>query len=1447
MCKGCDIVISNTPAMEVAYTSIVNNRYYKNQPHLFLPTSPHGKETGVIILNPNREAAVRSLNSDFVVWRKYGIKYMTADVIYKEKIGTKLVKRNYINEMPKMYSESLDSYLAYRRPQMVAALASRHTSLIQDISEWQDLFFQYRLNRSIQIMCDQYIKFTANKIANALPFANGYKTKIVYISYAEWRKAGATIGLSKDSMNNPISILLVCLYRFQALLKPLTDLNTEIIIVNEKEHEFLKLKLTPDMLDPRAAKMIYAKFKTQLRRMHIYTYTVDEDEEEIIQTEKVPPEEELRRQIIVNTMVRRFTGSDLSSDAEKKEEITDVSVKAKPTKKKYNIDTELSIAEAEELEEDDSVSMTDKLSDEISDTVNNFLDNNPELSDESDEVIGAIIEDEVKEKVFVNNYMPERSKKALKLIDAGITKQNEILSQDVEEMASKIIDESDYSNTIVTNNPYIKSSKYVNFDKSYTEKKYKRDINNAVAALADADIKVFIESIEEEDTSDVFNQKKTLTYHLRDEFNHTHTLRFDVPIIIDDCYVFIGGSKKHILKQRIFKPVVKIGPDQVQICTMYKKCTVFRHGKSVDSKTAAIKKYIMANDKCHVKYGNAKVKNTKYATTLDFDYISKSITKFNIGQNVFILDINELIEFLKEHGCDVKPYEEGEKIPVGYKVSSGKYTPIELGNSFSDLLYDLIPEADRSQIKYTKTGQSQLAYARVKVLDKFIPVILFLLFCEGFDKVMQETGIPYERLDNEKAVIAKYGKNYGFSKGIIQLKDCVIVWDKYPFENQLLLNGTYGLPLEEYTFAELNSRDTYIDMLPMFYSSANQAMNLDQFKNFLLDPKTVEILKDFNLPYTLIGVFFYTCKLLVNNQYASSNDLINMRIRGNEVVSQIVYQAVVNAYGNYRKTAYKKNPTKISVNPNVVMSALTSATLIEDESILNPVMTLDKTHSVNIKASTSAKNISLSGINKTDGYTMAKRAYDESMVGIFGATTDHAGNNGIIRLLTLEPNITSTNGYVDITPMDEVNELNMAQLMTPAELLTPGSLRHDDPQRSAMMRGQTAHMVLTDEMSPVLIGNKVESIVPYHMHNEFCFVAKQDGKVVDEQDGVYIIEYKDGTHDSFDSKPVIKKNSADGMYVELEFSTKLKVGDKFKKNEVLAAEKRAFTKNADDIGASMNIGVLAKVAITSIDDILEDSEPMTKKLSEQLAYYAIVKKTKALPANSKVDRMVKIGDHVNVGDPLIVFDNHNGDEEVAKFLEEYSKALGENNLQESLVESNSTTLKATDSGEILDIKMYYTVDISELSPSLQKIVKDYNKKIEKKDKFLDKYKNPTDNNFYKCGQLLTETAEKSTTQYGKVKGEEVGDGILIEFYIKHKDIIKKGDKTTNFCALKGVVSHVIEEGQEPWSEFRPEEEVSAFVSPLSILARKTPSVYTNLFGNKVLIELKRKVIKDYFG
>ena len=69
--------------------------------------------------------------------------------------------------------------------------------------------------------------------------------------------------------------------------------------------------------------------------------------------------------------------------------------------------------------------------------------------------------------------------------------------------------------------------------------------------------------------------------------------------------------------------------------------------------------------------------------------------------------------------------------------------------------------------------------------------------------------------------------------------------------------------------------------------------------------------------------------------------------------------------------------------------------------------------------------------------------------------------------------------------------------------------------------------------------------------------------------------------------------------------------------------------------------------------------------------------------------------------------------------------------------------------------------------------------------------------------------------------------------------------TTYFSALKSIVGDVIPEGLEPYSEYRPEEEISCFLGPGALLARMTPSAILTMFGNKVIIELERQLEDIY--
>jgi hypothetical protein len=63
--------------------------------------------------------------------------------------------------------------------------------------------------------------------------------------------------------------------------------------------------------------------------------------------------------------------------------------------------------------------------------------------------------------------------------------------------------------------------------------------------------------------------------------------------------------------------------------------------------------------------------------------------------------------------------------------------------------------------------------------------------------------------------------------------------------------------------------------------------------------------------------------------------------------------------------------------------------------------------------------------------------------------------------------------------------------------------------------------------------------------------------------------------------------------------------------------------------------------------------------------------------------------------------------------------------------------------------------------------------------------------------------------------------------------------------LKNTIGEIIPAGYEPWSSFRPEEEVSTIIASNSILKRMTPSILLTALGNKCIIELKNSLKEIY--
>ena len=296
----------------------------------------------------------------------------------------------------------------------------------------------------------------------------------------------------------------------------------------------------------------------------------------------------------------------------------------------------------------------------------------------------------------------------------------------------------------------------------------------------------------------------------------------------------------------------------------------------------------------------------------------------------------------------------------------------------------------------------------------------------------------------------------------------------------------------------------------------------------------------------------------------------------------------------------------------------------------------------------------------------------------------------------------------------------------------------------------------------------------------------------------------------------------------------MKKGQKLKYNDIVAYNKRTYSNgigNTDNPNCiSYNIGTLAKVAIMESDLGYEDSCVVDSTLSEALTSEIIYMKDVNFDPNTNVYNLVKKGDPVQEGDPLLVYQDAFDEKEANELL----AALAKDRDTEMLSDIGRKPIHAKVTGTIQEIKVYRTCEIDQLTPSLKKICNDYDNRINKLKKTMNKYGVDKEYTLESTGKLPKE---------GKLKNV---DGVRIEIYIKVVDKFGIGDKLVFDQALKGVNSNIIKKGDEAYTDFRPNEKINAFLSNGGAGARMLVSSFSTGIINKILIELSRRC-KDILG
>lgn len=1389
------------------YKSIQMNHTYKGQKEINFPKGdPQGKRNVVFLCTPSFLDSLKLLSDPSIHLKEsFYTRYMI-DTRYREQVGRKTINENQIANFRDSFSSSeAAKNLTYIPIAQKETTLKKKYNVVFDVSHWNEIFFKFRKKTNVEGTIQNYLQFISQKVND--PSFNGF-TKIMVIPATQWASKGvAQFGVTREYLDDPISILMAACYKYPEYLQMLKGIHLYIVdpengnfvlidpaSLNEKSYSMLKrelfkfpaIKFAAEEEDQNAPKSIPPVTPGVLNKKDApvpnnFLKTSEETREKTISDikNKIISEESPKNKVISTQKsnmpnIPPLPSGQLNTPTIQITKVVNDNGKIVEKRSEINLPPVVTNQNSPDEVQKNETEMREEIDEEIQSFVTDDEDIDPDTID-------AETETSVKRNVLISKFRPEFSADEKIRISNLQKKQNELLAQSIPEMKTKIIEPASLKGIVKTKNKTILQPKSKNFTKSYNEKKLEPDIDAAIAALANTEFPIFITGKTVEDTSDTLNAKKTYTYSFEDYQGNKFSTKFDMPILIDDRYIYLNGIKSVIENQLLPMPIIKSGPNEVQIIGQYNK--IYLHRKETDKldmKSQVVKKYFLnqANaGRYNVQIGNCLMKNKEFDTPLDFDNVSKNIAELTIGKFKFIFNIPKLLEIVNEdrQTKNLKPivngYTDDNKLVVGYNVQTKELITVDekAGQSVLDIMMEKLPENDMTALLKTKPGTTRFTYIKGKLMSMEIPIVFFMLYCEGMTKVLEKIGVRYD--------VVEPGTEYDkFNRGCIKASNKWILWDKYPFHNSLLLNGCELLPTEDYTYEELDSKSTYVDMVPLFYKDSRRAFALDQFKDFMLDPISKEVLRDMNMPTDLNELLVTAAIMLNNNKSDSILDMRNVRIRNNEIFAQFVYKAFADAYLPYRKSMYKKKPDKLSVNRYLVTTNINGSAktkmagckLIEGASSLNPILELEKQGAISYRGP--------SGINKDDGYTLPKRAFNPTMTGVIGISSSPDANVGIQRQLTLDPNIKSTRGYVEAANSDNIKDMASAELFTPAELLSPTGVMHDDGQRTAMAYKQSKYMVMTDDAQPVLVGNKVEAAIPYYMSREFVVTAQDSGEVIALENNIMVVQYKNGKRDSFSLDPVQQKNSAGGFYIETKFNTDLSVGNSFKKGQVLAYNPKAFSRNTNDLSASLNIGVLCKIAIVPTYDEYEDSAPITKLAAERLATSITMEQSIVINRNARVEKILKPGDHVNIGDTLAVFDDWQDDPKVADWLADLAEDLGQN-----VSEHISTSESSEYSGEIVDVKYYSAVDLEELSPSLRPYVEEYWTKIKAKNKVLDKYKNEDDFKTLKCGQLITEKAGKTEARNGKIFGREVNDGVLVRFFIKHKDIVKKGDKLTKLC------------------------------------------------------------------
>ena len=739
-----------------------------------------------------------------------------------------------------------------------------------------------------------------------------------------------------------------------------------------------------------------------------------------------------------------------------------------------------------------------------------------------------------------------------------------------------------------------------------------------------------------------------------------------------------------------------------------------------------------------------------------------------------------------------------------YQIGTDKSIPRDLVDKLSEYLH---------------CGKSKISKAKLnlinsdKQLDKKILAIPRLSPSE-YAKLVSKLNIPGNKVIPPKAGNEDLSENIRYipqpNDIHIRFADRVLHFNRYPLQQSLIVAGLANYDLTSYSMAEFEDKDVYFRILANEGTSTNYLKGIDDFYDLFIDNITYGVLKMMKEPTNVRDLLIRCAVLLTTTDHLPPSSGLNHRIRGYEQFAAIVCNEMSRSFANYR--SHKGLGSKFTINPDAVyLRIIQNATMLPAE-LGSPM------EDMKLKAEISYAGI---GGRTAESFVVNDRRFDESDIGVIGEATVDNGKAGMAAVLSCNPNIKGTLGIVQ--PTEDKNKIEPSQLWTTTALVFPCAA-NDDTKRINFINIQSSHLVPVKQYDRLRVRTGYERIVAHRCSRIFAGVAEDDGKVTNIDNKAKLIEvtYKDGRKDVFPFGESYTEFQS--FEVTNRVDVDVKLGQSFKKGDVLTHNRDYFHRDHDTGQVDFSIGSLANVALTESDATTEDSCEISKRLSDKLTMYPTNEKKVVLPAKSLVHFCAKVGDHVVPTDNLMIFEESP--------MESPMFAADDDTLN-MIADLNKSTPHADHEGEIVKIDAYYGCDIKDMSPTLQPIVKEAIAEKVRRSK-LASVTDKADE--YPTSSVIDKDSKYKGTMFTK-------DTVMLIFHIKEAIPHGTGDKLVLCNQLKCTCCGVFP--KKIYTESGVE--IDMLFSARAMNKRIVLSAPLTGIASRILERVEDDICKEWFG